>query len=371
MCKSKQRQALFSEKARIKIPRAFATRNFLLCSRSRILVKDYTKILETLRKVFSENRACRCLATFSLLHLHHMITKRTHKNLIWIDLENPIPSEVSSLIEDFEIHPNWADELTKPTERAKTETIGHVFYAALHYPSHPSHHHAPRTIEIDFIIGRDFIITSHYEPIDVILDNAKKFDVEETLGHMEMERGTDLFLSINNELYRDLREELESFRREIKKIEDSIFSGSEFRMVREISYIHRRLLDFKQTLRAHKIILKSFELNSQKLLDESVSQDIIFKDYTRVESALENNLELIKELRSTNDSLLTAKNNDVIKKLTLMAFVTFPLTLVATVLEYQYAPHIFHSREGFWLIVAVLVILFLMMQIYFVYKKWI
>ena len=130
-------------------------------------------------------------------------------------------------------------------------------------------------------------------------------------------------------------------------------------------------MDFKQTLRAHKIILKTFDSNAQRLFGSPLTPESVFKDYLRVESALENNLDLIKELRSTNDSLLTAKNNDVVKKLTLMAFVTYPLTLVATVLEFQFSPHIFHSREGFWIIVAILTILFLMMQVYFLYKKWI
>src|ERR1019366_5524640 len=105
----------------------------------------------------------------------------------------------------------------------------------------------------------------------------------------------------------------------------------------------RRLIDFEQSMRSHKIILKAFTASSAKLFGEASSDDSVFREYSRVESALQNNRELLLELRETNDSLLTAKNNDVVKKLTLMAFVTSPLTLVATVLGFHFAPTVFQS----------------------------
>lgn len=301
-----------------------------------------------------------------------MITTHTHKHLTWIDIESPTGEDIAAVIKEYAIHPTWAHELLAPSERAKTDTNEHGFYAVLHYPDHPSAHHDAPDIEIDYIVTEKFLITAHYSPVDTFIEFANQFEVDSTLDRLHVKTGADLFLELNNRLYRGLREELEPLKKEIKKIESEIFQGNEFHMVHEISKLHRRLLDFKQATRSHMIILKSFDLQAPKLFTHAtVNQDMVFREYFRVENALENCLELLKELRETNDSLLTAKNNEVTKKLTLMAFVTFPLTLVATVLFAHNAPQMFTGINGFWTTVGILVVLFIIMQVYFTYKKWI
>ena len=301
-----------------------------------------------------------------------MITLHHHKHLTWIDLENPTPDDIATVIKDYAVHPTWASELLSPSERAKTDTNEHAFYAVLHYPDHPSRRRDGGEIEVDYIVGEKFLITAHYSPIDIFIDFEKDFDVASTLDRLHIKTGAELFLALNNQFYRGLREELEPLKKEAKKIESEIFQGHEYHMVKEVSILGSRLLDFKQTLRPHRIILKSLEIQAPKLFPHALAnEDKIFREYFRVESALENIRELLRELRDTNDSLLTAKNNEVTKKLTLMAFVTFPLTLVATILFAHNAPHFFKDGQGFWVIVAILFGMFVFMQIYFKYKKWI
>lgn len=301
-----------------------------------------------------------------------MITVHKHKTLAWIDLENPTPEDIADIIKEYLIHPTWANELLIPSERAKTDVVDNNFYAVLHYPDNPSHNKNGQEIEVDYIVSEKFLITAHYCPIDTFIEFEKEFDVAKALDRLHIKTGAELFLVLNNQFYRGLREELEPIKKDAKKIEAEIFQGHEYHMVREVSTLGSRLLDFRQSLRPHKIILKSLEFQAPKLFPHAlVNEDKIFREYLRVESALENIRELLKELRDTNDSLLTAKNNEVTKKLTLMAFVTFPLTLVATVLLAHNAPVVFQSHTGFWIVVGILFILFLLMQIYFTYKKWI
>jgi magnesium transporter len=301
-----------------------------------------------------------------------MITQYHHKKLTWIDLENPTTEDVATLIKEYAIHPGWAQELLSPSERAKTDTHEHSFYAVLHYPDHPGHMGETRDIEVDYVVSEKFLITAHYAPIDTFIEVAKHFQVDSTLDRARATTGAELFLELNNQLYRGLREELEPSRKQAKKIETEIFQGNEFRMVQEISHLGRRILDYKQSLRSHHIILKSLELQGSKLFPHTlIEEDRVFREYLRVESVLNNIDDILKELRATNDSLLTAKNNEVMKKLTLMAFVTFPLTLIVTVFGLHNAPALFASHGGFWVIVCILATLSISMAVYFKYKKWI
>ncbi len=305
-----------------------------------------------------------------------MITHYGTKKLGWIDVENPTRDDITELIKTYNLHPVHAETLLTPTERAKVDPYDEALYVTLHYPNHPARHTKIEELEIDFVIMQHMLITVHYEPVDVLIDFARQFQVDTVLdkeGAGIGATGGHLFFHINNLIYQGLEGELELVRHDIKKIESAIFEGNELRAVEDISILQRRLLDFKQAIRFHENILKSFESNAKKLFGKAfeLDEETIHHEHVKVQNLLENERELLSELRRTNDSLLTAKNNDVTKRLTLMAFVTFPLTLVATVLGMGAAPELFHGPHGFWIIVGILVILFVMMHAYFTYKEWI
>ena len=302
-----------------------------------------------------------------------MITVHRLKALTWVDVENPTREDIQDLIADYKVHPACAEELLTPSERAKVDTYEDSLYLVLHYPDHPAKNRRIGEIEINFVVMKDVLVTVHYQPIDILIEFSEQVKVDSVLDRNDHLTGGHLFFQINNLLYHELIEELEGMHAEIKKVEAQIFAGHELRMVEEISTFQRKVLDFRQALRYHSTVLKSFETRSRQLFGETADSyaDLVLGEYTKVQSLLENERDLLKELRETNDSLLTAKNNDVTKKLTLMAFVTFPLTLIAILLGLEDSPRIFHGPDGFWVIVGILLVLLILMHGYFNYKKWI
>jgi magnesium transporter len=302
-----------------------------------------------------------------------MITVYPHNKVSWIDVENPTHEDISELIKTYGIHPACAEELLTPTERAKVDLYDNAMFLVLHYPDHPADRTSAGEIEIDFIVMKDTMITVHYQPIDTLIEFAEQFKVASMLDRIPQKSGGHLFFTVNNLLYRGLLLELETVQNEVKKAESRIFSGHELQMVRELSDLHRKILDYKQSFRYHASVLKSFESQSAKFFGESFEpvSETIMGEFLKVENLVENERDLLRELRDTNDSLLTAKNNDVTKKLTLMAFVTFPLALVATVLLSPDSPQLFHGPYGFEIIVGILFVMFVGMHLYFTYKKWI
>ena len=59
-------------------------------------------------------------------------------------------------------------------------------------------------------------------------------------------------------------------------------------------------------------------------------------ELARVENLLDNSKETIELLRDTNDSLLSNKTNEIMKTLTVMAFVTFPAMFLATLFQHEH-----------------------------------
>ena len=74
----------------------------------------------------------------------------------------------------------------------------------------------------------------------------------------------------------------------------------------------------------------------------------------------------------TNDSLLTTKTNDIMKALTIMAFIMMPLMLFTSLfsINTEYLPLV-TKENGFWIVVGSMVVLATIFFAFFKYKKWI
>jgi Mg2+ and Co2+ transporter CorA len=82
-------------------------------------------------------------------------------------------------------------------------------------------------------------------------------------------------------------------------------------------------------------------------------------------------IESARELRKTNDSLLTTKQNETMKVLTIMSFFTFPLALLVAILGLDVVGNPVRSlHDAFWFIAAIVVAVSLFMFWYFKRQNW-
>jgi magnesium transporter len=294
--------------------------------------------------------------------------------LVWVDVQAPTQEEVRSLMEEFSIHPLVADELLGPTLRPKVDLYSDFIYLILHFPSITHKHDGGEDQEIDFIIGKKFIITTHYGHIDQLHEFSKVFEVNSILDKSNIgdHAGFILFYILKN-LYKVLDGELDHINNDFNDIQAKIFSGKERDMVNAISHINRDLLNFKQILRPHKEVLESFEIAGTKFFGQEFSYYLrtIVGEFYKLSSILDGHRETILDLRDTNDSLLTTKTNDIMKLLTVMSFTMLPLSFVASIfgMNTREMPIIGLSND-FWIILSGMAIAGVFLVGFFKFRKW-
>ena len=111
----------------------------------------------------------------------YMISRYKYRDLVWVDMERPSHEEVRQIMEEFEIHPIVADELLSPSLRPKVDRYENFIYLILHFPA-IRHSHNNSSQEVDFIIGKKFIITVRYELLDPLHKFSKVFEVNSILN---------------------------------------------------------------------------------------------------------------------------------------------------------------------------------------------
>ena len=301
-----------------------------------------------------------------------MLTKYTHKNITWIDLNAPTKEEVREVIESYTIHPAVANELLSPTLRAKVDRYPDFIYLILHFPTISHTHDGRWEQEVDFIIGKDFLITTHYDFVDPLHEFSKLFEVQSILDKSNFDDHAGfVFFHIIRELYKNLALELDFMAGKLQEVELNIFEGKETQMVHVISGLSRELLNFRQSIRYHKEVLESFELAARDFFGQEFSYYLraILGEYYKIANMLEGSRDTLAELCDTNDSLLTTKTNSIMKMFTVMAFLILPPSLIAAVFSMSNVLNF--PQVDFSTVVAVIAFTMGTIFLFFKYKKWI
>jgi magnesium transporter len=301
-----------------------------------------------------------------------MISRYKYHDLVWVDLERPSHEEVRQVMEEFEIHPIVADELLTPSLRPKVDRYENFIYLILHFPA-IRHSHTNSSQEVDFIIGKKFIVTVRYELLDPLHKFSKVFEVNSILNKSDLgEHAGYLFYYMIRKIYSSLGHELAIVGERLRDVEEKIFQGEEREMVIQLSAVHRDLLEFHRALRLHRGVLQSLGSTCEEFYGKDFRHytDDIVGEYYKVEETLEDQKEILTELRSTNDSLLTTKTNETMKLLTVTNFLILPAALISSIFGMNaIAMPIIGSPFDFWKILFLMAIAVMMTIIFFKRKK--
>ncbi len=229
--------------------------------------------------------------------------------------------------------------------------------------------------EVDFVIGKHFLITSRFEAIEQLEYFAKIFEANEILGKEEkIEHAGHIFYYMIKRLYAGMRNDLENIRDGIISAENRIFRGDERNMVEHLSNLNRELIDFKQTARIHHDIWTSMSERSEKSVfghDFSPYIEDIKNDFAHIHELIINARELLTDLRETNDSILNTRQNEIIKDLTLIAFIFYPLTFIASIFTIPgKGVPLIDLPFGWITILFLMIILSVGIWVWFKKKKW-
>lgn len=303
-----------------------------------------------------------------------MLKKQNFQNIVWADLESPTKDEARELMDEFGISPDIAQDILLPTFKDKIVAHHDYIYLVLHFPAFKHTHSRSHRQEIDFVIGKKFIITNRYESIDAMEKYTKIFEVNSILEKRETTIGPgEIFIEMLRTIYQSLSDELDAINYLLHEIEKNIFSGKEREMVFELSRIGREIINFNHMIAPHGEILEALKGDASKIFGVTfvMELDQVLNEYYKITKLLENITEVMHELRETNNSLLSTKQNEIMKTLTMFTFLALPFTVITGFFSMSTNNIPFINNHLFWYwIVAFEVIVLLVLTIIAKKSKW-
>ncbi len=308
-----------------------------------------------------------------MVHFLTMIQRFSSPTVTWVDLSSPTPEEIRAVMEEYDIPPELVGDLSGPVPRSEAVAAERAIKVTLDFPM-VRRKDVEGAHEIKFIVTKKTLLTVRYEETAALHKFGKEFEVLSTLKRTTKEtNGGLLFVALMSALYDGLSTKLEYVESRLDFIESEMFEEREREMVLEISKTSQTLITFRQILFSHREVLEIAEPLFLKMFTSNLGTHtrelMLFQQYlARRVTTLSTSLQ---ELRVTNDSLLSAKQNETMKVLTIMAFVTYPLTLISSVfgMNAENTP-IIGRLYDFWIILCIMAAIAIVFFAYFKYKRW-
>jgi magnesium transporter len=302
-----------------------------------------------------------------------VIQRHSHNSITWLDVTSPTHEEIKELAKECNLPADFVGDLTTPTPKTEVFSYKQYLKITLDFPI------VKRTDiklphEVKFIVTKKHLITIRFEEIESLDRFRKEYEVLCALQKKETKLSTiQLFFVLIGYFYDALYLKLDYLETKLRDIEEEIFNEHEQAMVFELSIVSRRIISFKQTIDAHEDALFQLAKHVEHSFGEGHDNKIIslLHQYKIIKRRLRALTSTFNDLRRTNDSLLETKQNGFMRIFTILAFVTYPLTLFSSIfgMNAESTP-IIGSDYDFWIIVAIMICISVCFFTYFRYRKW-
>ena len=165
---------------------------------------------------------------------------------------------------------------------------------------------------------------------------------------------------------------LDKIGHKLDALEDDVFEGRSDDVVRDLSNVKQEIISYRKIVKPERSTLRVLEGRLGRFLPEEL--DLYFDDIVdaaeRIWDILDNYKEVIEALEQTNESVISHRQNDVLRVLTVFASIMLPLTLITGIFGMNVRFPGFDTTWAFWMVVGVMLATLVTLLGFFRYKRW-
>ncbi len=306
-----------------------------------------------------------------------MTTQRiASEKVVWTNVVDPTLHDVAALRRSYpHIHPLNLEDITSRIERPKVDFQDDYTFVVVQFPKWDARTRLTRGSEINFFVGRGYLITVHDGVLKPLLNAFQRAasdeeEREKLLGttawhafYLLMDRLVDYIFPIMNKVENNIR-----------SIEERIFDNvREEVLIRDISLVRRDVYALRRIIRQQIPILEEMERRRHSTQHDDEMEEYFGDLIDHIQKArdiIDEDAEIITSLSDTADTLLTHRLNGVIRILTVISVIFFPLTLLTGVWGMNIDLPLQDRENAFLIISLIMAAIVTSMIAYFRRRNW-
>ncbi|HST14530.1 MAG TPA: magnesium transporter CorA family protein [Gaiellaceae bacterium] len=295
--------------------------------------------------------------------------------LTWIHLDAPSLESAQELADRFGWHPLDVEDVMSKRQRPKIDDYadeGYLF-GVLHFPVYDRTIQRLNAAELDIFVGPDYLVTL---PVVELLPVTRLFD---RCG-IDLQFRAELFSKGSGRLLYEVLDDLfdycfpilDKIGHKLDSLEDDVFEGRSEEVVRDISNVKQEIISYRKIIKPERTTLRLLERHVERFLPEEL--ELYFDDVVdaaeRIWDILDNYKEVVEALEDTNESVISHRQNDVLRILTVFSVVLLPLTLITGFFGMNVHFPGYETAVAFWVVFVGMVVSLVGMLAFFRYKRW-
>jgi magnesium transporter len=295
--------------------------------------------------------------------------------LTWIHLDAPDALAAGMLAGRFGWHPLDVEDILSKRQRPKVDDYvedGYLF-TVLHFPVYDSAVQRLNAAELDVFVGPDYLITLPTVELLPLTRLFQRCEENEAFREQLFSKGSGrLLYEVLDDLFDYCFPILDKIGHKLDSLEDDVFEGRSDEVVRDLSNAKQEIISYRKIIKPERSTLRVLERHIERFLPEEL--ELYFDDIVdaaeRIWDMLDNYKEVVEALEDTNESVISHRQNDVLRVLTVITVLLLPLTLITGVFGMNAKFPGFETVWAFWTIFGVMVAALIGMLAFFRSKKW-
>jgi len=274
---------------------------------------------------------------------------RAH-GLTWVHLDNPGHEEATALAERFGWHPLDLEDVLSKRQRPKVDEYPEYLFGVLHFPVYDKAVQRLNAAELDVFVGHDYLVTLPNVELLPVTRLFRRCEEDEELREQLFTKGSGYLLYHILDLFEKRAEEV----------------------VRDLSNVKQEIISYRKIIKPERSTLRLLERHVERFLPQQL--ELYFDDIVdaseRIWDLLDNYKEVVEALEDTNESVISHRQNDVLRFLTVVTVILLPLTLITGIFGMNVHFPGFGTAAAFWAIIGGMVGLAIGLTAFFRLKRW-
>ncbi|MGI8421171.1 MAG: magnesium transporter CorA family protein, partial [Gaiellaceae bacterium] len=291
----------------------------------------------------------------------------------WIHLDAPTQAEATLLAARFGWHALDLEDVLSKRQRPKIDDYPEYLFVVLHFPFYDKAVGRLNAAELDVFLGPDFLITLPNVELLPVTRLFRRYEDDAELREQLFSKGSGrLLYEVLDDLFDYCFPILDKIGHKLDSIEDEMFEGRSEEVVRDISNVKQEIISYRKIIKPERSTLRLLERHTERFLPEAL--ELYFDDIVdaaeRIWDLLDNYKEVVEALEDTNESVISHKQNDVLRILTVFSVILLPLTLITGIFGMNVRFPGFGTTDAWWGVVGGMLGTLVVLLGFFRWKRW-
>ena len=258
-------------------------------------------------------------------------------------------------------------------QRPKVDEYPDYLFGVLHFPVYDKAIQRLNAAELDFFVGNGYLVTLPTVELLPVTRLFARCQEDDELREQLFSKGSGYLLyHILDDLFDYCFPILDKIGHKLDSIEDDMFEKRAEEVVRDLSNVKQEIISYRKIIKPERSTLRLLERQIERFLPEDL--ELYFDDIVdaseRIWDLLDNFKEVVEALEDTNESVISHRQNDVLRILTVVSVVLLPLTLITGIFGMNVHFPGFETATAFWVIAGAMLGLAVGLIAFFRYKRW-